>query len=130
MYWKQFFGWIALALGLVGIAIPVWPTTPFLLLSVGCFSATPHIQKKLLSIPYVRAYHDGYREKRGLSGKTVAVSLLFLWGMLGLSMGLSRRAAVVLLLTVVGLGVSVHILWIARGQGKRKNNSEDNDHEG
>ena len=33
-------GFLLLALGAVGIVIPVVPTTPFVLLAAGCFSAS------------------------------------------------------------------------------------------
>lgn len=107
-------GFLALSLGAIGLILPVWPTTPFVLLAVGCFSSVPRIQKRILKIRFFREYYEGYIFGRGLRRKTVTVSLVFLWGMLILSAFLSGKVSVALLLFLVGVAVTIHILWIAR----------------
>ena len=118
-------GFVALSLGFVGLLIPVFPTTPFVLLAVGCFSATPGIQRKILKIPFVREYYKSYTEKRGLSILTVCISLLFLWSMLILSAVLVRRLWVLAVLALVGMAVTIHILFISRLYKKREKSRED-----
>ncbi len=110
-------GFTALALGLVGAVLPVWPTTPFVLLALGCFSATPALQSKILKIGFFREYYESYTRKTGLRRRTVAGSLIFLWGMLTVSAVLIRKLPVCLLLAAVGAAVTVHILWIAKKRG-------------
>jgi uncharacterized membrane protein YbaN (DUF454 family) len=45
-------------------------------------------------------------------------SLIWLWGMLLISMYFVSKVWLQVLLTFVGLAVTVHILWMAKGRGK------------
>lgn len=67
-----------------------------------------------MQIPVFRTYIENYRSRAGLPRKTVVKSLIFLWGMLGLSMYLIGALWAVVLLTVVGTCVTIHILHIAK----------------
>ena len=43
-------GWLSIALAIVGIPLPVLPTTPFLILAAACFVRTsPRLHERLLS---------------------------------------------------------------------------------
>ena len=47
-------GWISLALGLIGILLPVLPTTPFVILAAFLFSkGSPRLHGWLVSRPYL-----------------------------------------------------------------------------
>lgn len=116
---KPILGFVALSLAAVGLFFPVLPTTPFVLLAVGCFSTTPKLRAKVLKIRFVREYYDSYTAGEKLRQKTVATSLVFLWLMLGISMLLTNTLWVVLLLSAVGIAVTTHILWIAGGRAKK-----------
>jgi len=65
-YTKPFFlalGWISVALGIVGIIIPVLPTTPFLLVAIWAFSkSSPALAERIRSHktfgPPIRDWQD------------------------------------------------------------------------
>ncbi|WP_412971421.1 YbaN family protein [Glaciecola sp. MF2-115] len=47
-------GWLSLLLGLIGIVLPLLPTTPFVLLAAFCFSkSSPLIHRKLMANKYM-----------------------------------------------------------------------------
>lgn len=114
LLFKMILGFVALALAGVGLLIPVWPTTPFVLAALGCFSATPAMQARILRIGFFREYYESYTAGRGVRFQTVVVSLVFLWSMLALSILLTRRLWLGLLLAAIGIAVTLHILWVAR----------------
>ncbi len=115
---KVALGFLFLALAAIGLLLPIWPTTPFVLLSVGCFSSTPKLKKQLMRIPFFREYYESYTAGHGLRRKTVLCSLIFLWGMLLVSSLVMWKLWVMLLMIPIGLVVTVHILWIAKGRVK------------
>jgi uncharacterized protein len=56
-------GWLSVGLGIVGIILPLLPTTPFLLVAVWAFSkSSPALAEKLRNHPkagpYIRAWQD------------------------------------------------------------------------
>ncbi len=118
---KQIFltaaGFVLLGLGAVGLLLPVWPTTPFVIGAAACFSASPALGRKLLQLPFFGEHIENYKNRKGLSGKTLAASLIFLWLMLGLSILLVQTLWVKFLLLAIGAAVSIHILMIAKPKG-------------
>lgn len=107
-------GFFFLGLGAIGLVLPVWPTTPFVLLSAACFTSTPRIRTRVMKIKFFKEYIESYEQRSGLSKKTVAKSLIWLWGMLLLSMFMMKTIWLSLILSAIGTAVTTHILWIAK----------------
>lgn len=60
-------GWISLLLGIVGIFVPLLPTTPFVLLAAGCFSrGSEHCERWLLEHPRFGPMVRDWREHRAV----------------------------------------------------------------
>ena len=110
------FGFLFLGLGGIGLFLPVWPTTPFVLLSVGCFSASPKIRERIMKIGFIREHYENYKMRGGLRPRTLVVSLVFLWGMLLLSMLLMNKLWAYILLLAVGTAVTVHLFFISKAK--------------
>ncbi len=79
-------GWTSVALGVIGIFLPVLPTTPFLLLAAACFArSSRRFYEWLVNHPrlgpWIRDYLDG--EGIPLKGKVYAIGLM--WASIALS---------------------------------------------
>ena len=60
--------WISLALGIIGIVLPVLPTTPFLLLTVFCFSkSSKRFEKWFSNTKLYRIYVSDYLETKSIA---------------------------------------------------------------
>ena len=73
-------GFLSLGLGILGIFLPVLPTTPFVLLSAYLFGKSSHRFHQYLSHhrlfgPIIR----DYQEKKALKRKTKVISLIIMW---------------------------------------------------
>lgn len=104
-------GTCSVALGVIGIFVPVLPTTPFLLLAAALYAqSSERFYRWLLGQRYLGAYIRNYREGRGIPLRTKVVTLGMLWLTIG-----STAAFVVegwllrLLLVAVAIGVTIHI---------------------
>lgn len=117
-------GFIFLGLGAIGLLLPVWPTTPFVLLSFACFSSSPRLRAYIMKLSFFREHIENYESRTGLSQKTVRISLIWLWAMLLLSVLLTRKLQLALLLFLIGTAVTTHILWMARAKCDKKEKTE------
>ena len=106
-------GFIFLALGAIGIFIPVLPTTPFVLLSAACFSSSSKkLNEWLLRSRLFGPFIENYSTGQGISVSRKIASLVFLWTGLIISMVIVRTIWIYIILGVVGIGVTIHILTI------------------
>lgn len=111
-------GFLFLGIGAIGIALPVLPTTPFVLLAAGCFSSNPRLTEWLHKNSIFSNYITNYKERNGLEKRTVVISLVFLWTMLGISIVVIQKLWAAILLPSIGVAVTIHILCIARPKKK------------
>lgn len=107
-------GFSFLGLGAVGLLLPIWPTTPFVLVSFACFSSSPVIRERIMRVPFFKEYIENYSKGKGLTTQTVWISLIWLWIMLIISMFVIHTFWLTLLLVFIGSLVTFHILWISK----------------
>ncbi len=107
------FGVISLALGIIGIFLPLLPTTPFLLLSTVLFakSSTTMYNWLLNHMVFGKYIHD-YREEKSMLLKIKMTTLVMLWGTILFSIFevVNQKLWLQLLLVTIATGVSIHIL--------------------
>ena len=74
-------GWLSVVLGVIGIFLPVLPTTPFLLLAAACFArSSPRFYPWLVEHPRLGPWIRDYLDGNGipLKGKVYAIGLMWL----------------------------------------------------
>ncbi|MBM0141543.1 hypothetical protein ALQ53_01533 [Pseudomonas cannabina] len=79
-------GWLSVALGVIGIFLPVLPTTPFLLLAAACFArSSPRFYHWLINHRQLGPWIRDDLEGNGipLKGKVYAIGMM--WASISLS---------------------------------------------
>jgi uncharacterized membrane protein YbaN (DUF454 family) len=105
-------GWISVALGVIGIFLPVMPTTVFLLIAAACFAkSSEKFYVWLLTNKYLGKFVLNYREKRGMTIKSKVIALTTLTIVLGYSIFFAVDPVwLKALLAIIFLGVSTYII--------------------
>lgn len=105
-------GTISLVLGILGIFVPLLPTTPFLLLTATLyFKGSPKLYNWLLNHKYFGPYIRNYRENKAIPLRAKIVSLLLMWGtMLYCICYLIPLTEVKVIMLLIPAGVTYHIL--------------------
>lgn len=107
-------GTISVALGILGIVLPILPTTPFLLLAAACyFRSSKRFYNWLMTNKLFGEYIKNYYEGRGIPLKTKIFAILLLWTTIISSIIFFVDFLLVkLLLCLILIGVTIHILSI------------------
>jgi uncharacterized membrane protein YbaN (DUF454 family) len=106
-------GTLSLAVGIAGIIIPLLPTTPFLLLAAGCYlRSSQKFYNWLMGNRWLGAYIRNYIGGRGMPLKVKLFTIALLWATIGVSIWLTAKPIVTIILLIVAVGVSLHIIFI------------------
>lgn len=104
-------GTLALALAVIGIFLPLLPTTPFLLLASACYlRGSSRLHRMLLDNPHLGPYLKSYQSGQGIPMRAKVWALALMWVSLGVSAWLVPLPWVRWLLLVPGIGVTVYLL--------------------
>ncbi|MHB0875873.1 MAG: YbaN family protein [Anaerolineae bacterium] len=105
-------GSVFLALGIVGVVVPVLPTTPFLLLAAACYArGSRRLHDALMRSRFPGRYIRDYREGKGLTRSAKAVLLFTLWLTIGYSaLAVVEGTLLQALLFAIATAVSIHLL--------------------
>ncbi|WP_020651823.1 YbaN family protein [Massilia niastensis] len=104
-------GAIAIVLALLGIFLPLLPTTPFLLLASACFArGSKRLHHWLLTHPVFGEYLRNFEAGRGIPLAAKVVATVLLWISLAGTMLRYDNMALYAALLATGVGVSTY-LW-------------------
>jgi len=105
-------GVLCVAIGAVGVVVPLLPTTPFLLLAAACFArSSDRFYSWLMNHRWFGPTIRDYRERRGTTRVVKIVAIAVLWCSIALSASLALNTwPPRIALLVVGVGVTAHLL--------------------
>jgi uncharacterized membrane protein YbaN (DUF454 family) len=109
-------GTLSTALGIIGIFIPILPTTPFLLLAAACYMrSSEQFYQWLVNNRVFGAYIRNYIEGRGMPIRVKILTILLLWLGIGLSITFGVQNMVIrIVLICIAIGVTAHISLIKK----------------
>ena len=104
-------GTLSTGLGIIGVFVPILPTTPFLLLAAACYMrSSERSYQWLINNRIFGAYVRNYIEGKGMPIRTKIFTILLLWLAIGLSITFGVQNIVIrIVLICVAIGVTVHI---------------------
>lgn len=107
-----FGGTLSLLLGIIGIVLPVLPTTPFLLLSAWLYyRSSPKLYQRLIESPHFGPYIKAFQEDHSIPLRIKIYSISLLWITILLSAFVFIHLLWLRILLIgIAMGVTIHIL--------------------
>lgn len=107
-------GTLSVILGVLGIFLPVLPTTPFLLLAAICYArSSERCYQWLMKNRWCGKYIRNYREGKGVPRKHKILTIVLLWMTIGYTFWFVVSLWWIrLLLVAIAIGVTIHIVKI------------------
>jgi len=107
-------GTFFVGLGIIGIFLPLLPTTPFLLLAAVCYArSSERFYNWLLNNKRLGSYIKNYREGKGVPLKVKAFTISLLWVTIIFSAFIFVSNFILeIILFLIAVGVTMHILSI------------------
>lgn len=111
-YILAFLGTVSLALGVLGIFLPVLPTTPFLLLSATLYMrSSDRLYNWLMSHRHLGPYIKNFREHKAIPLRVKVVSVSLVWiTLLYCAVFVASAWWMRIMFIAIAVGVTAHIL--------------------
>lgn len=116
----QLLGWISLVLGVIGIFLPVLPTTPFILLSAALFAkSSKRWHDYLLNHRFFGEMIRDFEKDKSISlkVKVIAISMLWLAILSSAFLVLQHKLYLQILLLAIATFVTIYILSFKTKRG-------------
>jgi uncharacterized membrane protein YbaN (DUF454 family) len=116
--WKRILliiaGTFFVGLGILGIFLPLLPTTPFLLLAAACYvRSSQRLYDWLLNNRWFGKFVRNYIQGRGVPQKVKLWTITFLWLTIGFSVTFVAQVLLIrIVLILIAIGVSLHVLSV------------------
>ena len=111
-------GAMSVVLGVIGMFVPLWPTTCFLLLAAWCFArSSQRAERWLYENRLFGKYISDYRERGVISPRIRATTVVTMWVFMGISAVLLMKWLwVSALLVLIGVAVTLHLYSLPRAE--------------
>ena len=107
-------GTLCVALGVIGIFLPLMPTTVFLLMAAACYArSSDRFYQKLVNHRFLGVYIRNSRDGRGMRRRDKNITVGLLWISIGATMVWTTHAWWLrALLAAIAIGVTIHVVKI------------------
>ena len=107
-------GTFFLVLGIIGIFIPLLPTTPFLLLTAACYiRGSKNFYNRLIKNRWLGSYIKNYQQGKGIPLTVKLISIIFLWmAIIFSTIIIVSNILIQIILIIIAIGVTIHIITI------------------
>ena len=115
------FGFLAVALAIVGVFIPGLPTVPFLLVALFCFErSSKKYHDMIMNNKYFGPVLQDYYSGKGLTSSVKIKAISFLSCGMAFSIYKIQNLHARIALAVIWLGVAIHIILLKTKKTKNK----------
>ena len=117
------FGFLAVALAIIGVFIPGLPTVPFLLVALFCFErSSKKYHDMIMNNKYFGPVLQDYYSGKGLTLSVKIKAILFLSCGMIFSIYKIQNLHARIALAIVWLGVAIHLILLKTKKAKNKTN--------
>ena len=103
-------GTLSLGLGLLGVFVPLLPTTCFLLIAAWCYArSSSRLYDRLMRARWIGPYLRRYRDERAIPAHVKSASLAIMWITIGYSAYVFPNLLVRIALLLTAIAVSWHL---------------------
>ena len=112
--------------GVIGIFIPILPTTPFLLLAAICYMrSSQRLYLALIRNRLCGSYIRNYLEGKRMSVKSKVLTLTLLWIVIGTtSIVVAPGLVICIIMLAAGIGVTIHLLLLHTAKSENVQQNE------
>jgi uncharacterized membrane protein YbaN (DUF454 family) len=106
-------GTVLVGIGILGIFLPLLPTTVFFLMAAWCYARSSQrfydwLHKNRIFGKYLKNYREGH----GIPRSTRIVTIVVLWGGILYSIFVTESIIIRLVLAAIAVGVTIHLVMI------------------